>query len=187
MTVAAIRRASRISRGSAAASVRPAPLARRVAFSSSRPPGPSAAIDQPMRDVSLPITPPMVSPSARAAKVSAMRCLRTGSASATTSSIDGASRPSSSARARADQHQRLAGARARAPGDQLAEVAGVRARTRRAHELEDRLDHGLADRQAAHQPLRRDQLVGGHRGLRLRSRRRRWSRTGCGARRRASG
>ena len=39
--------------------------------------------------------------------------------------------------------------------------------TRRAHELEDRVDHGFADRQAAHQALRRDQLVGGHRRLRL--------------------
>ncbi len=49
---------------------------------------------------SLATTPSMVSPSARAPKVSAMRCLSTGSASANTSSIEGASRPSRSARAR---------------------------------------------------------------------------------------
>ena len=36
------------------------------------------------------MTPEIVSPSARAEKVSAMRCLRIGSASATTSSMDGA-------------------------------------------------------------------------------------------------
>ena len=46
------------------------------------------------------ITPVAVSPSARAANVSAMRCLSTGSASAMTSSTDGASRPSISALAR---------------------------------------------------------------------------------------
>src|SRR5262249_54375512 len=55
----------------------------------------------PMRALSLPITPCMLSPSARAAKVSAMRCLRIGSAMATTSSIEGERRPSMSARARA--------------------------------------------------------------------------------------
>ena len=65
------------------------------------------------------------------------------------------------------EHQRLAGARARAPGDQLADVAGVRAGTCRAHQREDRLDHRFADRQAAHQALRRHQVVRRHRGLRL--------------------
>src|SRR4029077_14535086 len=54
----------------------------------------------PIRDFRHPTTPGMVSPSARAAKVSAMRCLSTGSASAMTSSADGAKRPSRSARAR---------------------------------------------------------------------------------------
>ena len=44
----------------------------------------------PIRDLRRPTTPSMVSPSARAAKVSAMRCLSTGSASAITSSTDGA-------------------------------------------------------------------------------------------------
>src|ERR1019366_8895975 len=54
----------------------------------------------PMRAFSRLITFGIVSPSARAAKVSAMRCLSTGSASSSTSSTDGAKRPSSSARAR---------------------------------------------------------------------------------------
>src|SRR5262245_60245309 len=44
----------------------------------------------PSRAFSRPTTPWIVSPSARAANVSAMRCSSTGSASATTSSIDGA-------------------------------------------------------------------------------------------------
>ncbi len=63
------------------------------------------------------------------------------------------------------QHQRLAGARTRTPGNQLADVARFRTRTRRAHQSKDRLDHALADRQAANQPLRRQQVVCGHRGL----------------------
>ena len=65
------------------------------------------------------------------------------------------------------QHQRLAGARTRAPGDRLGKLAAFRPRTRRAHQREDRFDHRLADRQAPHQPLRRHQVFGGHRGLRL--------------------
>src|SRR5262245_64997196 len=55
----------------------------------------------PMRVLSLPMTPSMVSPSARAAKVSAMRCLRIGSDMARTWSSGGDSRPSMRARARA--------------------------------------------------------------------------------------
>src|SRR5215813_1462357 len=56
--------------------------------------------DYPMRAFSRRMTLGMVSPSARAAKVRAMRCLSTGSASSSTSSTDGAKRPSRSARAR---------------------------------------------------------------------------------------
>src|SRR5712671_5936311 len=37
------------------------------------------------------------------------------------------------------QHQGLAGTRARSPGDQLADSAGFGARTRGAHQIEDRL------------------------------------------------
>ena len=55
---------------------------------------------QPIRVFSCRMTSEMVLPSARAEKVSAMRCLRTGSARSSTSSMDGASRPSSRARAR---------------------------------------------------------------------------------------
>src|SRR5215472_8797386 len=56
--------------------------------------------DYPMRAFSRRITLGMVSPSARAAKVNAMRCLSTGSANSRTSSTDGAKRPSRRARAR---------------------------------------------------------------------------------------
>ena len=59
-----------------------------------------------------------------------------------------------------DKHQRLRGARAWTPCDLRGEIACVRTRTRRAHELEDRVDHGLADRQPANQPLRSDQFLG---------------------------
>ena len=71
-------------------------------------------------------------------------------------------------RARAHrEHQRLAGARARSPGDRLRGLAALRARTRRAHQREDRVDHRFADRQAPHQALRRQQVLRRHRGLRL--------------------
>src|SRR4051812_37083994 len=55
---------------------------------------------QPIRVFNCLITSEMVRPSARAENVKAMRCFRTGSARSSTSSIDGASRPSSNARAR---------------------------------------------------------------------------------------
>ena len=93
-----------------------------------------------------------------------MRCLRTGSARSRTSSIDGASRPSSNARARtasiSDWLARGLGPQAIGSG-----VAAFRSGTRGAHQREDRLDHGFPDRQPAHQPLRRDQILGVHRRL----------------------
>ena len=151
------------------------------------PPSPCAPSDYPIRDLSRPTTASMVSPSARAAKVSAMRCLSTGSASAT-HVVDRRRIAPVEQRAGAHrQHQRLAGARARAPGDQLSDFAGIRAGTRRAHQVEDRVDHRFADRQAAHQALRRDQLVGASSPASACSPRRRWCRTGCGARRSMSG
>src|SRR5450755_283263 len=55
---------------------------------------------QPIRVFNCLMTSGMVRPSARAENVSAMRCLRTGSARSSTSSIDGARRPSSKALAR---------------------------------------------------------------------------------------
>src|SRR5437899_11273991 len=61
-----------------------------------------------------------------------------------------------------DQHQRLARTRTRAPRNQLAEVAAVGTGARGAHEIEDRLDYRFADRQSSHQPLCGKQLVRGH-------------------------
>ena len=66
-------------------------------------------------------------------------------------------------RAGADrQHQRLAGARARAPGDAAVELRAL-ARAGGADEVEDRLDDGLADRQAADQALGVEEVLDAHR------------------------
>ena len=63
------------------------------------------------------------------------------------------------ARARAGQHEGLAGARTGAPGDALAhDVEVARFGPAGAHQLEDGVDHALADRQAADQRLRRHQV-----------------------------
>jgi hypothetical protein len=59
-----------------------------------------APFGYPIRAFSRAITASMLSPSARAVKVSAIRCLRMGSARSSTSSIEGARRRSSKARAR---------------------------------------------------------------------------------------
>jgi len=99
ITLAAMRRASSTRRGSDAASVRLSPSARRIAVISPLD-MPCLCGHQPIRVFNCLITSGMVRPSARAEKVSAMRCLRTGSARSSTSSIEGARRPSSSARAR---------------------------------------------------------------------------------------
>ena len=95
-----------------------------------------------------------------------MRCLSTGSASATTSSREGESRPSISARARAASVSACA---ARGPGPQaIGSVSSASPSPGRAgaHEVEDRLDDVFADRRAAHQPLGRHQVLGGHGRLR---------------------
>src|SRR5947209_8731573 len=55
---------------------------------------------QPIRAFNCRITSEIVRPSARAENVSAIRCFRIGSARSSTSSIEGARRPSSKARAR---------------------------------------------------------------------------------------
>ena len=89
-----------------------------------------------------------------------MRWRSTGRASATTSSMLGARRPSSSARARRRQHQRLRGARPRTPGDMPAHdvvVGGLRPAA--AHQGQDRVHHLLAHRHAADQRLRREQFL----------------------------
>ena len=172
----------------AAASVRPAPVARRVASARRGP----CRLGSAIRSIrcatsSCAMTLPIVSPSARAAKVSAMRCFSTGSASRE-HVVDRGREPSVEQRAGAHrQHQRLAGARARAPGDQLAEIAGFRAGTRRAHQ-----------RAGSPRPRTR-RPAGGAPGAAPRSgrrrssppsawpRRRRWCRTGCAARPSRSG
>ena len=97
-----------------------------------------------------------------------MRCLSTGSARSSTSSIEGASRPSSSARARTAS---ISAWLARGDGPQAISLAASPPSgpgPRRAHQRQDRLDHGFADRQPPHQALRRHQILGGHRRLRPR-------------------
>jgi hypothetical protein len=93
-----------------------------------------------------------------------MRCLRMGAASAATSSTDGARRPCSSARAlTASASDWLA--RGPAPQAKLGvHVLVVRVRTGRAHQIEDGLDHAVADGQAAHEALGRHQLLASHGG-----------------------
>ncbi len=94
-----------------------------------------------------------------------MRCLRIGSARSSTSSIEGARRPSSSARARTAS---ISDWLARGPGPQAISLSASPPSglgTRGAHQRQDRLDDAVADRQAAHQPLRRDQDVRVHRRL----------------------
>ena len=82
-----------------------------------------------------------------------MRCCSTGSARAATSSSEGAKRPSISARARTAS---ISAWLARGPGPQamaLASFGVAVAGPRRADEIEDRLDHQLADRHAADELL----------------------------------
>ena len=85
---------------------------------------------------------------------------------ARTSSTEGESRPSRSARARRE-HQCLAGARARSPGNYFADIAGFRSWPRGAHEAQDRIHHRFANRQPPHQALRGNEFIGAHCGLRL--------------------
>ena len=89
-----------------------------------------------------------------------MRCCSTGSASAATSSRRRGEAPLEQRAGTAGEHQRLAGARSRTPGD-AAGIGGVLLRPGGADELQDRLDHALADGHAAHELLRRHQLVPG--------------------------
>ena len=129
MTVAATRRASRISRGIGVgerARLRRSPAVRRraldVAAPSARP------FDYPMRAFSLPIT--LGDGLAFGARGEGQRHAvlehRLGQLEHV---VDRRREAAVEQRAGAHrQHQRLAGARARAPGDQLADVAGLRAR-----------------------------------------------------------
>ena len=126
------------------------------------PSAPGAAMPRPdyaIRAHIWAITVSTVTPSARAEKFTAMRWRRIGPASATTSSTDGASRPWMMARARAASMKAWL---ARGPGPQAtrwrttsrSDVLG----TAGAHQLQDGIDHALADRQAADQRLRRHQV-----------------------------
>src|SRR3954453_13518130 len=153
ITVAAIRRASKIKRGMDSASVRAVPPARWVASNSCF----SARLTAiRLSDAAL----DLVDDGFRALAVGARR---EGECHAVFEDrfghlhhiIDRGREASVDERAGARyQHQRLAGAWARAPGDQLTDIAGLGTRARRAHQVEDRLDHRLADREASHQALR---------------------------------
>ena len=120
-----------------------------------------------MRALSLPMTPSMVSPSARAAKVSAMRCLRIGSAIAMTSSIDGESRPSMRARARATS---ISAWLARGLGPQeislpSSPVSGPGRAERTSLRIASTTDSPTGNRRTRR--CAAEQLVGGHGRLRL--------------------
>src|SRR5271165_2664715 len=60
------------------------------------------------------------------------------------------------------QHQRLSGAGSRTPADSFGQLRIAFAGPRRADQIEDRFDHPLADRRAADDPLRRQQILGRH-------------------------
>ena len=125
-------------------------------------------------------------PSARAAKVSAMRWRSTGAASATTSSIDGAAvRRAARGRGRPASSAWLA----RGPGPQAMWLARVVGRCRSSGRpartsFEDRLDHAFADRHAAHQALCRQQFGRRSAPASACPRRCRWSPAASAARRR---
>src|SRR2546425_56846 len=150
MTVAAIRRDSRIRRGMDSASERASPLACWVALISFLSARRCAAIR--LSDAGLELVDDGF-------RVLAVGARREGECHAVLEDrlghfddvVDRGRQPPVDEGAGArHQHQRLAGARARSPGDQLAEVAGLRTGTRRAHQPQDRLHHRFADRQAAH-------------------------------------
>ncbi len=106
--------------------------------------------------------------SRRAAKVSAMRWRRIGRCELG-HVVERGRQPPIDQRPRArGEHQRLRGARSRPPGDQRRDLGIALARPGGAHEIENGVDDLLADRQAAHEPLRRHQLLGGERRLDLR-------------------
>jgi hypothetical protein len=59
------------------------------------------------------------------------------------------------------EHEGLAGARARSPGDHVLEfLVNTGAGARRANELEDGVDHLIANGELAHQALGHHQLIG---------------------------
>ena len=113
-----------------------------------------------------------------------MRCFSTGSASAITSSIEGARRPSSSA-----GHvppASVPGSRAGSGPQAMCLVTSSASPTgtRGAHEVEDRLDNRLANRNAAHEALRGEQSRRRSSPGAASTPRCRWCRTRCAAPRR---
>src|SRR5262249_2222320 len=156
MTVAAMRRASRIRRGMVCASERASPLARCVALISCLSARCfTAAI--PLSDARIELADAAFQALAGGARGKGQRHggledrLRHGG-----DIVDRRREPPVDEGAGArHQHERLARAGAWAPGNQLADLAALRAGARRAHEVEDRLHHRFADRQAAPQaPVR---------------------------------
>ena len=127
----------------------------------------STAIAYPIRAFRRATTASMLSPSARAVKVSAMRCLSTGSARSSTSSIEGARRPSSSARARTAS---ISAWLARGLGPQAISLASPLSGPGRAERTSVRMASTTDSPtgKPPHQPLRRHQIFGGHRRLRPR-------------------
>ena len=128
-------------------------------------------LPQPILLTSLRISPSTVSPSARAAKVSAMRCFSTGLGKGDHIVERGCEAALDEGAGAHGQHERLTGARAGAPGEMIGDPGiAAFARTSRAHEPENRFDDALADGQAAHQALRGHQLFRRHGLLRLHGR-----------------
>src|SRR5438105_8453484 len=143
ITVAAILRASRISRGKVSASVRAVPLARWVALTSWASARRLAAIrlTDTRRELADHAGHGLAVGAGGEGERHAVLEDRLGHVEDV---VDRGRQPPVDEGARTGgEHQRLAGARARSPGDQLADLAAVRPRTRRAHQSEDRRHHGF--------------------------------------------
>ena len=99
-------------------------------------------------------------PSVRAANDNAIRCLSTGSASATTSSIEGARRPSISALRANCKHQGLTGTRSGTPRNHPARGAlCIWTRSRGANKSQNGFHDFIRHRDLTNQSLRGHQLL----------------------------
>src|SRR5215831_1605288 len=173
ITVAATRRASRISRGMLAASVRPSPEARATAAPSwyvrwgKRESGDGVSIAIGLSDPSLQSPDHAFDRFTFSARSEGERhpMLENGLGEFD-DVVNRGRQPGVEQRAGAHrEHQRLAGARAGSPSNEFGVTAAIGARTRGSHQRQDSLDDGVADRKPAHQALRRHQLLGRHRRL----------------------
>src|SRR5215469_12088161 len=171
ITVAATRRASRISRGMLAASVRPSPDARPTAAASwyvrcgERESGDAVSVTIDLSDPSLKSCDHGFNRFALRARSEGKRhpVLENG-LSELDDVIDGRRQSGIKQCAGAHrEHQRLTRPRTWTPGNQFGASAAIGARTRGSHQRQNRLDDGIADRKPAHQSLRRHQVVGCHR------------------------